>query len=257
MVRNPCVSMVVCVLIVALASSARAQQTSEVPRSEVGVSLVARASSGARPGFSPRVAWNISDRTALEAFVDIGREGSIVSRTGSAPVVLFGQLKRTLVQGDVGDLFVVAGMHVSYWRRQAGGFSVTTPDGTSTFGSRGHTRRDWWKGVSIGGGYAVPINRRLHLRVDAQFGSTNDGPLVRTSIGAAVRLGWRELRTKAVSTQAHVPGSRKIRRIVWVTMSDGRELTGMLLSLSAGDLELWQADGVTRLSLADVRQIED
>jgi hypothetical protein len=184
--------MVVCALLIGFASGADARQTEEGSRSEIGVALVAHTSSDAVPGFSPRIAWNLSHLTSIEAFADIGRAPSTPSRSGPGRLVLFGQLKRTVLRPGAGDLFIVAGMHGSYWRRRSGGSSLISPDGTTIFRRASRSRRDWWSGVSIGGGYAVPISRRLTVRADGQFGSTNDGPLLRASIGAAVPVGWRQ-----------------------------------------------------------------
>lgn len=256
MVPHPGASSVAFVLLLGLASSALARQASEGPRLDVGASVAVRASSDARQGFSPRVTWNVTDQTALEGFADISHEVSTARGSGPARVVLFGQLKRRLMHTAVGNLFAVAGMHVSYWRRPSGGLSLTTPDGTTTFSNGSRTRHDWWSGVSIGGGHEVPIGRRLIVRADAQFGTTNDGPLVRTSIGAAVRLGWRERRPATPGTQAGVPRSRTAGHVVWVTMFDGRELKGRLTASGSGTLDLSQADGVTTIALAEIRQIE-
>jgi hypothetical protein len=251
-----CLGVTVCVLLVGRTSSVGAEQSTEGPRLEAAVSLVGRASSNALPGVSPRATWNISDRTAIEGFIDIGSKGPAGSRYHPGRIMLFGQFKRTVLEADAGDLFIVVGVHRSYQLRSSGGFTLRTPDGRVLIRRVSRLRQHWWSGMSIGGGYSVPIGTRLTFRADAQFGTTQDGPLWRTSLGAGVPLLLRKRSISSPAAQPPGPRPRSVSPIVWVTMFDGRELKARLKASDGKTIELSQADGEVSVLLSDVWRLE-
>jgi hypothetical protein len=224
-----------------------AQVSAGQPVVELGVEYSAGPhGDGEWSSIGGRVLIRIDDRTALEGVFSPERDRDNFSHVDYLTV----QLRRDVHLFDGGAVFGTLGGAFSSNEYKQYAYPSLEPIGT-------FTEREF--GPSFGFGAEVRAARYLAVRGEAQYVLSQDSVL-RLGGGISVPIG-APYPPRAVTIDppslARTPLARvRSNRIVWVTVQDGREYKGQVVSRSPDALTLRHPGGATTIATSDISVIE-
>jgi hypothetical protein len=241
-----------------LSGPAAAQTSAGWPRIEFGGQAAVLTDGEKITAAGPRILVNFTRGTALDVAADlqIGPGSGSQAWEGNSNLV-FVQLRRTVSESRKGALFATVGVYTWFSDKELPASEVAR---IRSF-LPGFATSSTITGLTVGFGVRREISRHLALEAQVRgiFGQYN---VARFEAGVAIPAGSFPAERPVApmfavpNVSRTTPARVQAGQRVWVTMTDGREITGHVSAFSTASLELRTGTATTSIPLDTVRKIE-